>query len=168
MRDLISLLQYEARVKPHIKEYLDNIENYSESDIDTFNVPLPWFKQAFKLYKQKQEEFKRLNDPTNFDFSEIKIGEYNVSGVAGYIISDHSPINGLVVPAGTYVFLEGSTLWWGSTAIPYYEFTVDQEMKRLDYLKEYENKLIASNPILASETYQSERSIGGFGFRVQR
>ncbi len=50
-RDLVQLLKYEAKKKPHIAELMANVHSMSMADIDAAQVPLPWFKQALKKYK---------------------------------------------------------------------------------------------------------------------
>jgi hypothetical protein len=47
-KTLIGYLHYEAKVKPHIKELVDRVDNMTDAEIDAANTPLPWFKIALK------------------------------------------------------------------------------------------------------------------------
>jgi hypothetical protein len=47
-KTLIGYLQYEARVKPHIKELVDRVDDMTDEDIEAAQVPLPWFRIALR------------------------------------------------------------------------------------------------------------------------
>lgn len=57
MRNLLKLLEYEAKKRPMIAELVNRIETMSDDDITKANVPLPWFRKALTMLREQ----KRLN-----------------------------------------------------------------------------------------------------------
>lgn len=50
---------YEAKRRPEIQELVDKVDQLTDADIDAAVVPLPWFRQALKLVREKKIEAAR-------------------------------------------------------------------------------------------------------------
>lgn len=51
---------YEAKVKPHIKELVDRVDDMTDADIEAADVPLPWFRIALK---ELRDERRKVEEP---------------------------------------------------------------------------------------------------------
>lgn len=59
---MISLLHYEARVKPEIKALVDRVDELTDEDIENAVVPLPWFRQALKLLRDQNAHNRNMDE----------------------------------------------------------------------------------------------------------
>lgn len=69
--DIVALLTYEAKVKPEVKKLIDNLTNMTTEDIMNAHVPLPWYKQALLIMKnrsmiQSSIQYGENIDPTGW------------------------------------------------------------------------------------------------------
>jgi hypothetical protein len=141
-KTLIGYLQYEARVKPHIKELVDRVDDMTDAEIDAANTPLPWFKIALKDLRDSRKVVEELPIP-----------------------HDPNPMGTLVEWTGPEDFIKGSSrleieikpgmlLWRPDTGGVWYEAvfckTVDPKiwgqravtrMSKSEYLVAYRNRL---------------------------
>lgn len=53
-RDIVKLLEIEAKRRPNIAELLARAETLTDEEIDTAQVPLKWFKDALKEARKRQ------------------------------------------------------------------------------------------------------------------
>lgn len=86
-RDIVSLLENEARRKPHIAELLERARagTLSDEEIEQAPVPLPWFRKALKEARARMVHqaaldavvMERLNDGVNASHgtTAIYVGE---------------------------------------------------------------------------------------------
>jgi hypothetical protein len=51
--DIVAMLLYEAKQKPNIQYLVDNILSLSTNDIQNASTPLPWYKQALLIMKNR-------------------------------------------------------------------------------------------------------------------
>jgi hypothetical protein len=59
-RDIVSLLEYEAFRRPEIAEFLDGIASVDDAAIDAFPVPLPWYRKAMKILRDRKNYAKTI------------------------------------------------------------------------------------------------------------
>lgn len=51
--DIVAMLKYEAKQKPNIQYLVDNILSMTTTDIENAITPLPWYKQALLILKNR-------------------------------------------------------------------------------------------------------------------
>lgn len=52
-RDLVKMLEYEAKRKPLVGELWDRLPDLSDEEIDAASLPLPWFRKAFREARER-------------------------------------------------------------------------------------------------------------------
>lgn len=56
---------YEAKVKPHVKELVDRVDDMTDAEIDAANTPLPWFKIALKDLRDSRKVVEEPEIPVD-------------------------------------------------------------------------------------------------------
>lgn len=54
-RDIVKLLEYESSRRPEIAELVDKVSAMTDDDIANAEVPLPWFRNALKIMRDRQK-----------------------------------------------------------------------------------------------------------------
>ena len=79
-RDIVKLLENDAKRKPDIAVLLSNCHNMTDIEIDEALVPLKWYKDALKIARDR----KKYNDLlTNFDYELISDIPTSINNIVG-------------------------------------------------------------------------------------
>lgn len=126
-RDLLKLIAYEARVKPHVREIYDRCHEMTDEEIDQSSVPLPWMKEALKRVRDQrtygdQEAAREAaidammvhNDPK---LQQQENGEmYRFDGMDGSQGKTHFG-TAITLRNGELILVAGGIVWLGSIAL---------------------------------------------------
>lgn len=52
-RDIVELLKYEAARRPDVAALVDRVSDLTDEDIGAVEVPLPWFRNALKVMRDR-------------------------------------------------------------------------------------------------------------------
>lgn len=72
-RDLVKMLEYEAKRRPEIAEMMAR-ESMTEDEIRTASVPLPWFRQALIMYFRRKTVDSLIGNHVTFGFNPNPVG----------------------------------------------------------------------------------------------
>jgi hypothetical protein len=97
--DIVAMLHYEAKVKPEVKKLVDNIMNMTTQDIENAQVPLPWYRQALLILKNR----------TTIQ-STITFGEN--ADPLGWIARWHDVDSDLMIDRNNTIEIKTNTLVW--------------------------------------------------------
>ncbi len=103
--DMVAMLAYEAKNKPDIKALVDKIHEMTIEDIQNAVVPLPWFRQALLLMKQREAHARlmaRMND--------VEIGKN--ADPKGWVARWHDTDTFINLERGSSVEIRTNTLIW--------------------------------------------------------
>jgi hypothetical protein len=103
--DMVAMLAYEAKNKPEIKELVDKIHELTIEDIQNAVVPLPWYRQALLLMKQREAHAQllaRMND--------VEIGKN--TDPKGWTAKWHDTNTFINLERGNSVEIKTNTLIW--------------------------------------------------------
>lgn len=91
-RDLVRLLEYEAKRKPKVKELYSRVLDLTEEEIDNADVPLPWYKKALKeVQRRNRVETNLAQFPLNHFSNGDMIGTTVVfTGQTNFYSKGHS------------------------------------------------------------------------------
>jgi hypothetical protein len=176
-RDIVSLLEYEAFRRPEIAEFLDGIASVDDAAIDAFPVPLPWYRKAMKI----------LRDRKNYAKRSIEISENIVAGTvadpSGTAYEYRGPTtffsigsNDLQVETNTLVFApDAGGLWidqiFSRVADPRLmaQSVVVGSMTLNDYNEAYRDRIRSAHPIVGQTIVaDSSQPLSALGVRIMR
>lgn len=65
--DIVAMLKYEAKQKPNIQQLIDNLPAMTTLDIQNAITPLPWYKQALLIMKNRMTIESTITYSNNID-----------------------------------------------------------------------------------------------------
>lgn len=115
----MSLLAYEATRNPAIKALVDRAADLSDEEIDTAAVPLPWYRKALKIAREKARknaglmaQTERVLNSTSFGEVADPVGEvYEWRDERTFIRMDRSELE---ITTGDLIFIDAGGVWIGS------------------------------------------------------
>ncbi len=142
-RDIVKLLEYEITRKPNIKKVYDNIDDYSENDIEMIPC-LKWMRQALIEYKKKKLASVSYSFmESNLKTIELSPNTISEEGIVYKKIGDEwvkSLSSQILIPNNSYVFISGTHMWWGTTyfnEIPVINIEKIGRQNRISYISTY-------------------------------
>jgi len=164
-RSLDKLLEAEARRRPEIAAMLEIVEHLTDHDIDTAVVPLPWYRTALRVMRDKRRGF---NLAQNFEeaqpvvrgfLPEMEGTQVFYRGREGWFDrGTHSGVS-LLIPTDTHLFVtDHLTVWYNCTSLAIDDrFKTSQPIKRstlTQYKADYNERMLklhADAPVIISE-----------------
>jgi hypothetical protein len=176
-RDIVSLLEYEAFRRPEIAEFLDGIAHVDDAAIDAFPVPLPWYRKAMKILRDRKNYAKRSveieKDIVTGTVADPSGTAYEYRGpTAFYSIGS----NDLQVNEGTLIFAPDSGGLWIDqifSKVPDPRLMAQAvavgTMTLNAYNNAYRDRLRNAHPIVGQTIVaDSSQPLGQLGVRIMR
>lgn len=111
MRDLISMLEYEAKRRPELKALLDKGDKLNKADVDAYQAPMPWFKKALVLFISRGG--RRPGSWTHGTTPDYLGSTFSWTGPETFIqVSDRSSIS---IRTGDPVWVDPNGFYWIDT-----------------------------------------------------
>lgn len=135
-RDLLTLLNREAAKKPAIAALMVAAQNMSDAEIDALKVPLPWYRKALKIARNRRQ-FAEASVEINAIAKEVYIND--TMGTIRQWTGDPTFIGmsqggDLEIKMNQFVWfpLDGSGVLIGTS----FSKTVDQKLAQTVYVSE--------------------------------
>jgi hypothetical protein len=150
------MLQSEARRRPQIQAWIDNLGSMTTEEIEALPTPLPWYRQAMLQMKREMVE----TEISDYVWARVEHGR--IPDVAGMIArwtgaSTFLQMNTALIEiqTGRLIFMPTSGGFWYETmfqpALPeivYASISLIGESTKSAYIEQYKAELLAMHPIV--------------------